>query len=156
MTCPAAVNRFKIGVPATYEHAVEESNGNRGKATLYVAETVSVSMIPLFRYTHTDTNTHLHVQHFITLLDTLRVNRLAVDDIHPLLEDLIKALNNIPGMSSDYEAKTTVRKWLIVLNGMKAADEITSDQARQMVFEIDRSHNNFYRWLSGDHHEEQD
>ncbi|SAL99977.1 hypothetical protein [Absidia glauca] len=135
LTCPAAVNRFKIGVPATYEHAVEESNGNRGKATLYVAETVS---------------------HFITLLDTLRVNRLAVDDIHPLLEDLIKALNNIPGMSSDYEAKTTVRKWLIVLNGMKAADEITSDQARQMVFEIDRSHNNFYRWLSGDHHEEQD
>ncbi|CAO3594950.1 unnamed protein product [Absidia cylindrospora] len=136
LICPAAVNRFKIGVPATYEHAVEEStNNSRGKATLYVAETVS---------------------HFITLLDTLRVNRLAVDDIHPLLEDLIKALNNVPGLSSDYEAKTTVRKWLIVLNGMKAADEITSDQARQMVFEIDRSHNNFYRWLSGDHHEEQD
>ncbi|KAI8090036.1 VPS28 protein-domain-containing protein [Halteromyces radiatus] len=137
LTCPAAVNRFKIGVPATYEHAVEENtNNNRGgKATLYVAETVS---------------------HFITLLDTLRVNRLAVDDIHPLLEDLIKALNNVPGLSPDYEAKATVRKWLIVLNGMKAADEITTDQARQMVFEIDRSHNNFYRWLSGDHHEVED
>ncbi|ORX62967.1 vacuolar protein sorting-associated, partial [Hesseltinella vesiculosa] len=130
-TCPAAVNRFRIGVPATYEHAVEENaKNNRGKATLYVAESVS---------------------HFITLLDTLRVNRLAVDDIHPLLEDLIKALNSVPGLPPDYEAKAVVRKWLIVLNGLKASDEITADQARQMVFEIERSHNNFYRWLSGDH-----
>ncbi|KAI9307944.1 vacuolar protein sorting-associated [Cunninghamella echinulata] len=137
LVCPAAVNRFKIGVPATYEHGVEEkSNNNKsGKAALYVAESVSC---------------------FITLLDALRIGRLAVDDIHPLLEDLIKALNNVPGLPPDYEAKTAVRKWLITLNTMKAVDVITDDQSRQMAFEIERCHSNFYRWLSGDHHEEEE
>lgn len=41
LACPAAANRLKIGVPATYEHAIGE-NYDSGKSAKYVAETVQV------------------------------------------------------------------------------------------------------------------
>ncbi|KAI8146541.1 vacuolar protein sorting-associated [Fennellomyces sp. T-0311] len=128
LTCPAAVNRFKIGVPATYEHAVGDKQ-DVGKSAKYIAETVL---------------------HFITAMDTLRLNRYAVDDLHPILADLIQSLNNVPGLPADFEGRNKVRQWLITLNAMKASDEITEEQARQMLFEMEQSHTEFYRLLSGD------
>ncbi|KAL0140013.1 VPS28 protein-domain-containing protein [Mucor lusitanicus] len=121
LSCPAAVNRFKIGVPATYEHAI-------GDNTKDVAQSVL---------------------HFITLMDTLRLNRYAVDELHPILADLIQSLNNVPGLSADFEGKQKVRQWLITLHSMKASDEITEEQARQMLFEMDQSHSEFHRLLNG-------
>lgn len=130
LTCPAAVNRFKIGVPATYEHAIGDNSKDVGKSAKYIAESVL---------------------HFITLMDTLRLNRYAVDELHPILADLIQSLNNVPGLSSEFEGKQKVRQWLITLHSMKASDEITEEQARQMLFEMDQSHSEFHRLLSGDH-----
>ncbi|ORY99182.1 vacuolar protein sorting-associated [Syncephalastrum racemosum] len=130
LTCPAAVNRFKIGVPATYEHAVgDNTKQDMGKSAKYIAETVL---------------------HFITLMDTLRLNRYAVDELHPILADLIQSLNNVPGLPADFEGKAKVRQWLITLHSMKASDQITEEQARQMLFEMDQSHTEFYRLLSGE------
>ncbi|KAL0094945.1 vacuolar protein sorting-associated [Phycomyces blakesleeanus] len=133
LTCPAAVNRFKIGVPATYEHAIGNTKNDMGKAAKYIAESVL---------------------HFITLMDTLRLNRYAVDELHPILADLIQSLNNVPGLPAGFEGKTKVRQWLITLHSMKASDEITEEQARQMLFEMEQSHTEFYRLLSGEHKEE--
>ncbi|KAI7848634.1 vacuolar protein sorting-associated [Circinella umbellata] len=85
LTCPAAVNRFKIGVPATYEHAVNDNKQDVGKSAKYIAETVL---------------------HFITVMDTLRLNRHAVDELHPILADLIQSLNNVPGLPADFEGRS--------------------------------------------------
>ncbi|KAI8384124.1 VPS28 protein-domain-containing protein [Blakeslea trispora] len=133
LSCPAAVNRFKIGVPATYEHAIDDKQKEVGKAAKYIAETVL---------------------HFITLMDTLRLNRYAVDELHPILADLIQSLNKVPGLTPDFDGKQKVRQWLITLHSMKASDEITEEQARQMLFEMDQSHSEFHRLLSGDHKNE--
>lgn len=43
LSCPAAVNRFKIGVPATYEHAIGDNKNDVGKSAKYIAESVLVS-----------------------------------------------------------------------------------------------------------------
>ncbi|KAI8877201.1 ESCRT-1 complex, Vps28 subunit [Backusella circina FSU 941] len=134
LSCPAAVNRFKIGVPATYEHAVGDSKNDVGKSAKYIADTVS---------------------HFITLMDALRLSRYAVDELHPILADLIQSLNNVPTLPADFEGKQKVRQWLITLHAMKASDEITEEQARQMLFEMEQSHNEFYRLLSGEHKADQ-
>ena len=83
-------------------------------------------------------------------MDTLRLNRYAVDELHPILADLIQSLNNVPGLPADFEGRNKVRQWLITLNAMKASDEITEEQARQMLFEMEQSHTEFYRLLSGD------
>ncbi|KAI7885351.1 vacuolar protein sorting-associated [Lichtheimia hyalospora FSU 10163] len=85
LSCPAAVNRFKIGVPATYEHAVGDNKQDVGKSAKYIAESVL---------------------HFITLMDTLRLNRYAVDELHPILADLIQSLNNVPGLPGDFEGRS--------------------------------------------------
>ncbi|EIE92275.1 hypothetical protein RO3G_17082 [Rhizopus delemar RA 99-880] len=84
LSCPAAVSRFKIGVPATYEHAIGDNKNDVGKSAKYIAESVL---------------------HFITLMDTLRLNRYAVDELHPILADLIQSLNNVPGLPADFEGR---------------------------------------------------
>ncbi|KAI3658280.1 hypothetical protein MP638_000371 [Amoeboaphelidium occidentale] len=121
MSCPAAVNRLKIGVPATIEHASEAST----TSAKYVAETVQL---------------------FITLMDSLKLNLKAVDQIHPLLSDLIQSLNRV--VSGDFEGKTKIRNWLVTLNKMKASEEIDDEQARQLMFDLETAHNEFYRSLS--------
>lgn len=37
------MNRFKIGVPATYEHAIGDNKNDVGKSAKYIAESVLVS-----------------------------------------------------------------------------------------------------------------
>jgi hypothetical protein len=56
-----------IGVPATYEHNTTQSTGS--DSAKHVAETVQI---------------------FITLMDSLKLQLVAVDQIHPLLSDLIQ------------------------------------------------------------------
>lgn len=84
-------------------------------------------------------------------MDTLRLNRYAVDELHPILADLIQSLNKVPTLPADFEGKQRIRQWLITLHSMKASDEITEEQARQMLFEMEQSHTEFYRLLSGEH-----
>ncbi|RUP28573.1 hypothetical protein BC936DRAFT_138715 [Jimgerdemannia flammicorona] len=127
LACPAAANRLKIGVPATYEHAIGDPNHDSGKSAKYVAETV---------------------QNFITLMDNLKLNFKAVDQLHPVLVDLIQSLNNVTSLPAEFEGRAKVRKWLIDLNQMKASDEITEEQSRQMLFEMEQAHTEFYRSLS--------
>ncbi|KAI9101127.1 vacuolar protein sorting-associated, partial [Phlyctochytrium arcticum] len=117
LSCPAASQRLmEIGVPATVEHATHDTSASSSVAK-NVAETV---------------------QSFITLMDSLKLNYVAVDQLHPLLSDLIQGLNKIGTLPPDYEGKAKIRDWLITLNKMKASDEMTQDQVRQLLFDLDR------------------
>ncbi|KAK9764425.1 Vacuolar protein-sorting-associated protein 28 [Basidiobolus ranarum] len=126
LSCPAAANRLlKIGVPATIEHAT--SGHDPSKSAKYVAETV---------------------QHFITLMDSLKLNMVAVDQIHPWLSELMQSLSNVSSLPADFEGKVKIRDWLITLNKMKASDEINEEQVRQLLFDLENAHSAFYRSLS--------
>ncbi|KAJ3186255.1 Vacuolar protein-sorting-associated protein 28 [Gaertneriomyces sp. JEL0708] len=99
LTCPAATRRLiEIGVPATIEHSITDPSSTSSSIAKYVAETV---------------------QFFITLMDSLKLNYVAVDQIHPQLSDLIQSLNRVSSLPSDYEGKKKIRDWLITLNKMK-------------------------------------
>jgi len=39
--------------------------------------------------------------------------------------------------------------WLITLNGMTASEEITDEQSRQLLFDVDHAYAEFFRSLSG-------
>jgi ESCRT-I complex subunit VPS28 len=80
-------------------------------------------------------------------MDSLKLNLVAVDQIHPLLSDLMQSLNKVPLMP-DYEGKGKVREWLISLNQMKATDELNGDQVRQLLFDLESSYTGFHRCLS--------
>jgi hypothetical protein len=76
MNCPAAFKRLvEIGVPATIEHGSSLATASSGQSTnKVIAETV---------------------QFFITLMDSLKLNVTAVDEVHPQLSDLMQTLNKV-------------------------------------------------------------
>merc|ERR1711916_425191 len=121
-----AMSRLHIGVPATVEHGGMGETDQK-KSAMHVAETV---------------------QYFITLMDSLKLNMVAVDEIHPLLNDLMESLNKVGSLSPEFEGKQKVKQWLVTLNKMSASDELSEDQVRQLLFDLETSHNAFYRSLA--------
>jgi ESCRT-I complex subunit VPS28 len=131
LECPAALHRcVVVGVPATLEQTAK--NKASGPSAKRVAEIV---------------------QHFITLMDALKLNMVAVDHVHPLLSDLTQSLTLLSiAQNGDNEqanqALLKVREWLIDLNKLKASDELSQDQVRQLLFDLENAHASFYRSLS--------
>ncbi|KAF8981687.1 hypothetical protein BGZ46_002409 [Entomortierella lignicola] len=127
LDCPAAVKRIKIGVPATVEFGdgvSSETNGHR--TAKYVAETV---------------------KNYITVVDALKLGMVAVDEIHPLLADLMQSLNNVRSLPADFEGRAKLREWLIKLNSMRASEELGADEKRQLEFDLESNYTTFHGWL---------
>ncbi|EJT51260.1 vacuolar protein sorting-associated protein 28 [Trichosporon asahii var. asahii CBS 8904] len=85
---------------------------------------------------------------FITFMDALKLNLRAKDQLHPLLTEVMAGYAKFKD-SAQWEGRAKIIHWLITLNAMKAADEITEDQSRQMLFDIENAYNEFFRSLSG-------
>ena len=80
MQCPMAAKRLiHSGMPATIEHNVRPARDSTASTAIAVAETV---------------------QHFITAMDSLKLNMVAVDQIYPLLSDLVQAMMKVGGRGS--------------------------------------------------------
>ncbi|CAH1425283.1 unnamed protein product [Lactuca virosa] len=91
MDCPAAMNRLiTSGVPATVEHRAAAS-ASGGSSAAIVAECVA---------------------NFITAMDTLKLNMVAVDQVFPLLSDLLGSLNKIQGNCSLTWILLIILSWL--------------------------------------------
>jgi ESCRT-I complex subunit VPS28 len=114
MNCEAALNRILIGVPSTIENPTELKS-----STKLIAEIV---------------------QYFITLMDSIKLQIVDVDQIHPQLSDLIKALNMLNGAG---EGKLKIKEWLIKLNGKKASDMLDEDESRQLLFDLESAYADF-------------
>ncbi|KAH9464649.1 hypothetical protein MJO29_001687 [Puccinia striiformis f. sp. tritici] len=125
MDCQAAANRIRVGVPATVEHSSEEGNES-SKASRGVAETT---------------------QNFITFMDALKLKMRAKDQLHPLLSELMVGYSKFP-KSQEWEGRPKILHWLITLNSMRASDEITDEQSRQILFDIDSAYQEFYKSLT--------
>ena len=122
MDCPAAINRLVIsGVPATVEH--------RSTA----AATSSTSAAAVAECT----------QNFITAMDSLKLNMLAVDQVHPVLADLANSLAKLAFLPPDFVGRVRLAEWIARLAKMGAADELTDQQARQLHFDLESSYNSF-------------
>ncbi|GER56270.1 vacuolar protein sorting-associated protein [Striga asiatica] len=120
--CQAALSRLVTsGVPATVEHraAAAPSPANSAAA---VAECV---------------------QNFITAMDSLKLNMVAVDQVHPLLSDLSASLNKLAILPHDFEGKTKMKEWIGRLSKIGAADELTEQQSRQLHFDLESSYSSF-------------
>jgi len=124
MDCPRAVERLlRLGVPATVINP--SSDDGRGEA-IKVAETV---------------------QHFITAMDGVRLEQRAVDELQPMLTDIMTSLTRVPGLPADFVASKKLEDWLVTLNAMRAMDNITEEQARQLLFDLDQGYSSFHAWL---------
>ncbi|KAJ2837213.1 Vacuolar protein-sorting-associated protein 28 [Coemansia sp. 'formosensis'] len=124
LSCSAALRRLEVGVPSTIEHGA--AGGLTGNNAKLVAKAV---------------------QDFITTMDALSMNMTSVDKLHPLLTDLLQSVNAASFLPPDFRWKAGFRDWLIRLNKMKASDELDSDQARQLLFEVEQAFAEFKNLL---------
>jgi ESCRT-I complex subunit VPS28 len=80
-------------------------------------------------------------------MDALKLRLRAKDQLHPILQELVTGYARFKG-SKDWEGRSKMVGWLITLNGMKASDEITEEQSRQLMFDVDHAYAEFFRSLS--------
>jgi ESCRT-I complex subunit VPS28 len=66
-------------------------------------------------------------------MDALKLHLRAKDQLHPILQELVTGYARFKG-SKDWEGRGKMVAWLITLNGMKASEELTDDQCRQVNF----------------------
>mmetsp|Transcript_16962 Transcript_16962/g.25169 ORF Transcript_16962/g.25169 Transcript_16962/m.25169 type:complete len:139 (-) Transcript_16962:1642-2058(-) len=123
LDCPRATERLlKMGVP----EPMNKGSNDQGAVAITVAETV---------------------QHFITLMDAIKLEQRAVDELQPLLSDLMNSLTNLPETPNDFDPNKAVSKWLQKLNTMRAVDEVDEDDARQLYHDLDSAYSEFTRYL---------
>ena len=48
-------------------------------------------------------------------MDSLKLNLTAVDQIHPLLSDLIQSLAKVRGLPSEFQGKERIKGWSVHL-----------------------------------------
>ncbi|KAE8751947.1 hypothetical protein FOCC_FOCC001424 [Frankliniella occidentalis] len=119
LDCPAALERIKEDRPIT----IKDDKGNTSKC---IADIVSL---------------------FITIMDKLRLEIKAMDELHPDLRDLMDTMNRLSSLPSSFEGKQKVSDWLNTLSSMQASDELSETQVRQLLFDLESSYNAFNRFL---------
>ncbi|QSZ29546.1 hypothetical protein DSL72_004061 [Monilinia vaccinii-corymbosi] len=124
---PRATERLRIGLPSTVtapSHNASTSNNNGTNGTLILEAT----------------------QDFITFLDALKLGLLAKDQLHPLLSDVIQSVNKVT--DRDFEGRGKIVQWLIALNQMKATEEVSEDQARELELDMNSAYQGFKATLA--------
>ena len=129
MQVPYAMERLvKYGVPATVLHRGADQRDEISRARQAAEAT----------------------QCFITLMDALKLDQRAVDEIQPLVSDLMNRLNKCDGIPADFVGVKKATEWLVTLNGMRAAEELDDDQVRQLLHDLDISYTEFFNTLEND------
>ncbi|PTU22848.1 hypothetical protein P175DRAFT_0514847 [Aspergillus ochraceoroseus IBT 24754] len=130
LECPRATERLRIGLPATVEQATHSgSAANKAPAATGPAGGASGSLI----LTATE--------NFITFLDALKLNMVSKDALHPLLSEVIQSANKVTDV--DFENRGKIIQWLITLNQMRATEELSEEQARELAFDIEQAYQGF-------------
>lgn len=119
LDCPAALERIREDRPIT----IKDDKGNTSKC---IADIVSL---------------------FITIMDKLRLGIKAMDELHPELMDLVDTMNRFSLIPENFEGKTKVKTWLETLNSMQASDELSEDQVRQFLFDLESAYSAFNNFL---------
>jgi len=123
---PKATERLRIGIPATVETApASQQRPNSQQPTNNATATHIVSAS----------------ESFITLLDAIKLNMLSKETLHPILVDTIQAVNKVT--DRDFENKGKIIQWLITLNQMRVAEELGSEQARELQFDMQLAYDGF-------------
>ncbi|ODV92434.1 hypothetical protein CANCADRAFT_147585 [Tortispora caseinolytica NRRL Y-17796] len=144
ISCPSATQRLAIGVPATLEQ------GSIASSTPAPPESASNTSISS-AYPQSAPNNYSAraaadaTGNFITFMDAVKLNYKAKDQLHPLLSELMTSINKVT--TADFEGRPKIVQWLITLNAMNATDEISDDQQRELLFDINSAYESFYKTL---------
>lgn len=119
LDCPAALERIREDRPIT----IKDDKGNMNK---FIADIVSL---------------------FITLMDKLRLDIKATDELHPDVRDLVDNIERLSLIPASWDGKERLGGWLATLTSMQASDELSEAQVRQLLFDLETSYASFSNLL---------
>lgn len=119
LDCPAALERIREDRPIT----IKDDKGNINK---FIADIVSL---------------------FITLMDKLRLDIKATDELHPDVRDLVDNIDRLSIVPDTWDGKERLSGWLATLTAMQASDELSEAQVRQLLFDLETSYASFSNLL---------
>ncbi|CAD6566532.1 MAG: Vacuolar protein-sorting-associated protein 28 [Alectoria sarmentosa] len=134
--CPRATERLRVNLPATI---ADPSNSHPSTSNPHPSTTPS-------QPSASGSKILLATENFITFLDALKLNMLSKDALHPLLAELIQSVNGVT--LEDFEGRPKIISWLIRLNGMRAQEELSEGEARELVFEMEGAYAGFKKTLN--------
>ncbi|CBY32709.1 unnamed protein product [Oikopleura dioica] len=82
---------------------------------------------------------------FISLQDRIHLENYSKDSLYPELRELVVNLDRMTDVPEGI--KESQKSWESQLRPMAASDEITDEQARQMLFDLEQSYNAFRQYL---------
>lgn len=85
---------------------------------------------------------------YFASLPALKLETKAVDELQPLLSDLMNSLVRLPETPNDFEPNRILQSWLQKLNVMRAVDEIDEADSRQLFMDLDAAYQEFKRYLN--------
>ncbi|KAF4462249.1 vacuolar sorting-associated Vps28 [Fusarium albosuccineum] len=130
LEAPRATERIRVGMPST---TITASSSAPAPTTAAANNTSGVLILEA-------------TQEFITFLDAVKLGLLSKDQLHPLLSDVIQSVNRVT--DKDFENRGKIVQWLITLNQMKATDELSEQQARELELDIQQAYQGFRRTLT--------
>lgn len=128
---PRATERLRSGVSIT----IEQPAGTAPAPSSTAPPTSNTSGVLILEAT----------QEFITFLDAVKLGFLSKDQLHPLLSDVIQSVNKVT--DKDFENRGKIVQWLITLNQMKASEELSEQQARELDMDIQQAYQGFRQTL---------
>ncbi|GAB0138579.1 hypothetical protein EsDP_00006808 [Epichloe bromicola] len=132
LQAPRATERLRVGMPSTTVTASSSATGPQASS----GSGNTTSGVLILEAT----------QEFITFLDAVKLGMLSKDQLHPLLSDVIQSVNRVT--DQDFESRGKIVQWLITLNQMKASDELSDQQARELELDIQQAYQGFRRTLT--------
>ncbi|CCE64702.1 hypothetical protein TPHA_0I01980 [Tetrapisispora phaffii CBS 4417] len=135
---PNAITRLERGIPVTVEHALEptrdrNSDGDENHSSQTIINTNSGKDIAEA------------TGNFITVMDALKLNYRAKDQLHPLMSELLLSINKVT--RSEFKNRSKLVEWIVKINKMKMKDLLSEDEARELLFELDLAYKAFYTLL---------
>lgn len=86
--------------------------------------------------------------HFITLLDSLRLQQTSVDVLNPPLGDLLQVLDKLKLSKEDFCVR--LQKWQRRLDSMNAADMLDEAATRDFAYDLERGYACLKAYLESD------
>lgn len=145
LDAPKATERLRIGLPATL--STDPTSTAAGFPPSRASSQRNSNLphpLPYAPAPGTSSNAQAIVtasENFITLFDALRLNMLSKDTLHPILAEIIQAVNKVT--DREFEDKGKIVQWLITLNQMRPAEELNEIQSRELQWDLGKAYEGF-------------
>lgn len=146
-----AIIRLNKGIPMTLEHGIsddKEDGGDLDKVSNEDETDKNEIISGIGKKKNSGINGKYIAEatgNFITLIDALKLNYRAKDQLHPLLADLLLSINKLNVQNLPHRQKLV--EWIIKLNKLKVDDVLSDNEIRELIYDLEMSYKSFYTLL---------